>query len=183
MTDAERARIQTLSLVAVLLLVGLAAQILYPYYRPVWATAGLLAVFTALIWYDFRHMILPDPITLPLIAAGLGWTVWSGGSLTVAVTGGAVGYLLVRLINVIWQARSGMDGMGLGDGKLLAAAGTWLGAFGLPATILIGSGTALLLVLLSGGGRAPNRHKRIAFGPFIALGFWACWVFPIVPVI
>lgn len=182
MTDAHRARTQTLAMATFLLLIGLAGQHLYPFYRPLWATAILFAVFTALIWYDFRHMILPDMITFPLIAAGLGWTIWSGGSLPVAIVGGVVGYGLVRLINLIWQARSGMDGMGLGDGKLLAAAGTWLGAFGLPATIMIGSAVALLLVLLAGGGRAPNRNKRIAFGPFIALGFWACWVFPIVPV-
>ncbi|MEM7663775.1 MAG: A24 family peptidase [Pseudomonadota bacterium] len=183
MTDAHRARIQTLAMTTVLLLIGLAAQILYPFYRPLWATVILFAVFIALIWCDFRHMILPDMLTFPLIAAGLGWTIWSGGSLPLAVAGGVIGYLLVRLINVVWQARSGMDGMGLGDGKLLAAAGTWLGALALPTTIMIGSGVALLLVLVVGGGRAPNRNKRIAFGPFIALGFWACWVFPIVPVI
>ncbi|MEO0883801.1 MAG: A24 family peptidase [Pseudomonadota bacterium] len=183
MTDSERARVQTVALAGALLLIGLAAQILYPFYRPIWATAPLFAVFVALIWYDFRHMILPDAFTFPLIAAGLGWTIWSGSSLPVAIAGGVIGYLLVRMINLVWQARSGMDGMGLGDGKLLAAAGTWLGAFALPTTILIGSGTALLLVVVSGGGRAPNRSKRIAFGPFIALGFWTCWVLPIVPVI
>ncbi|MEM9668216.1 MAG: A24 family peptidase [Pseudomonadota bacterium] len=183
MTDAHRARVQTALLAAVMLLIGIVSHLVYPFYRPVWASAVLLAVFTTLIWYDFRHMILPDLFTFPLIAAGLGWTIWSGGSLPLSITGGLIGYLLVRLINVIWQARSGMDGMGLGDGKLLAAAGTWLGALALPTTILISSSTALILVVMSAAGRVPDRNKRIAFGPFIALGFWACWVLPIVPMI
>ncbi|MEM8634948.1 MAG: A24 family peptidase [Pseudomonadota bacterium] len=183
MTDAERARIQTLSLVAVLLLVGLAAQILYPYYRPVWATAGLFAVFTALIWYDFRHMILPDPITLPLIAAGLGWTIWSGGLIVLSIAGGLVGYLFFAGILRIWQKYRKLDGIGLGDAKFLAAAGTFMGIFSIPYVAMISSGAGILAVVIAGAGRVPNMKAKVKFGPFIALGFWACWVFPIVPVI
>ena len=181
MTEPHRARVQTFLMAAALIFVWLAAAVIYPGVRPLWATAGLFAVFVALTWFDFRHMILPDIVTFPLIAAGLGWTVWSGASLPVSLAGGAIGYGLVRLINFVWQARSGTDGMGLGDGKLLAAAGTWLGAFGLAPVILIGSSTALILVILSGGGLKLDPKKRIPFGPFIALGFWTCWLVPIVP--
>jgi len=183
MSDAHRARVQTLSLAVGLLLIGIAGQILFPHFRPPWITAGLFAALTTLIWYDFRHMILPNVFTYPLVLAGLFWTIWSGNSIPHAIIGGALGYGLVLLINLIWQARRGMDGMGLGDAKLLAAAGTWMGPFALAPLILIGSSTALILVIISGGGLKIDREKRVPFGPFIALGFWACWVLPIVPVV
>lgn len=178
---ASHARLQILLMTALMLAIAFAGMSFQGFERPPLVSAGLLASFIALSWFDFRHMILPNFLTLPLIATGLVWTWLTGGSWLSVGVGMVIGYGGVVLINMIWQARSNMDGMGLGDGKLLAAAAAWLGGLALAPIVLIASGTALILVLVSGGGRAPNRHKRIPFGPFIALGFWTAWILPIVP--
>ena len=62
-------------------------------------------------------------------------------------------------------------GMGLGDVKLLAMLGAWVGLTGLPLVLLIASIAAVLWLLV----RIPftNKEKRspvIPYGPFLALG-------------
>ena len=66
----------------------------------------------------------------------------------------------------------------MGDAKLLAAAGAWLGIFALPLVTLISSGAALLTILLNALAQSKpiNAKMRIPFGPFIAIGFWTIWV-------
>lgn len=59
----------------------------------------------------------------------------------------SIGYCDVWILNLAWQARRGEDGIGLGDAKLLAAAGTWLGGWALAPIILIGSLCALVSVI------------------------------------
>lgn len=147
---------------------------------PILVSVVLLAALIGLCWFDVRYMILPDALTFPLILAGFWWTWWTDGSWTLSLVGAAIGYCLVRVVNLLWQARRGTDGMGLGDGKLLAATGAWLGAFALAPVLLIASATALLSILIVTQGR-PEARLTIPFGPFIALGFWCAWILPIVP--
>ena len=66
-----------------------------------------------------------------------------------------------------------VEGLGLGDAKLFAASGAWLGWQGLPPVLLIaalgGLGQAMLRA-------APQRHRPLAFGPWIAVGFFSLWL-------
>jgi leader peptidase (prepilin peptidase) / N-methyltransferase len=137
------------------------------------------AALIALSLIDLRTMRLPDAITLPLIAAGpltalaLGWdgVLWRAGS-------AATGFLLLFAVARGYRAWRGRAGLGLGDAKLLAAAGAWLGLEGLPSVVLWGSVTALAAVaaamLL---GRHVEASSRVPFGPFLALGFWMVWLY------
>jgi leader peptidase (prepilin peptidase)/N-methyltransferase len=142
-------------------------------------SAPLAAVLIALSIIDLRTMRLPDAITLPLIAAGplvalaLGWDggMWRVGS-------AAAGFLLLFAIAEGYRALRGRAGLGLGDAKLFAAAGAWLGLEGLPSVMVWGSCAALLAVLIGVLMKRPvEATTRVPFGPFLAFGFWMVWLY------
>ena len=62
----------------------------------------------------------------------------------------------------------------LGDVKLFAAAGAWVGWQGLPSVLLIGAATGLAAALILGRARP---DQPVAFGPYLALGLWITWLY------
>ena len=65
----------------------------------------------------------------------------------------------------------------MGDAKLFAACGSWLGISSLPLVLLIASASALLYVgVRVWHGDMLAVRARFAFGPFLALGFWTLWI-------
>lgn len=135
----------------------------------------LLPALVALAWIDIRTLRLPDPLTLPLIGAGLVQSWYFTGDVWHALTGAAAGYLFFLVIEKGYRALRGQDGLGRGDAKLLAAGGAWCGWLGLPWIVLIASGSGLAfagaLTLL---GRRPA--GMMPFGPFLALGIALVWL-------
>ena len=141
------------------------------------ASVVIVAALLWMSWIDFREMRLPDFLTLPLIAAGLLWAGFVTHELMDGLIGASVGYALIWGLNAYWRRFKGQDGIGLGDAKLLAAAGAWLGWMGLPLVLLVASSAGLVI---AGIGSITARRKQafsgvIVFGPFLALGFWAVW--------
>jgi prepilin signal peptidase PulO-like enzyme (type II secretory pathway) len=61
----------------------------------------------------------------------------------------------------------------VGDAKLCAAAGGWLGWQALPLVLLIAAGGALAWLAAQGAAR---RGRPVAFGPWIALGWAVIWL-------
>lgn len=93
------------------------------------------------------------------------------------IIGAVVGYGLLRGIAWGYRHWRGVDGLGMGDAKLLAAAGAWLGWEALPSVILIGSLSALLVAFGLHLARRPlTLTSRLPFGPALALGFWSVWL-------
>lgn len=133
----------------------------------------------ALALIDARHFILPDILTLPLIAAGLAVTFFIDPAQTLphflaAVIAGAS----LTLLATLYRTFRGREGLGLGDAKLFAAGGAWVGLAGLPGIILIACFTALAWALVQCGiQRNLSADMRIAFGPFLALGIWLVWLY------
>lgn len=84
--------------------------------------------------------------------------------------GAVLGFGLFWAIGRLYAAWRGVEGLGLGDAKLLAAAGAWLGPPGLAPTILVAATLGLAAAWLTGRRRGGD---AIAFGPFLAL---ACWL-------
>ncbi len=132
----------------------------------------------ALAAIDLRSQLLPDVLTLPLIPAGL-LVAWLRGAPVIDhAIGAAAGYLAFVAIAWLYQRLRGRDGLGKGDAKLLAAAGTWLGWQALPDLVALAAGGAVLVALVGAlCGRGPSAVTRIAFGPYLALAFWLLWLF------
>ena len=139
------------------------------------AAAALGALLLAAAAIDVEHFILPDAITLPGIALGLALRAlaarpdWLDGLLTGAA-GALLGGGLLFLIAETWLWLRGEEGMGLGDAKLLAMIGAFLGWPGVAVTFVaacfLGATTGLVLLAL----RRAGRRTRLPFGVFLAAG-------------
>ncbi len=154
---------------------------------------GLLVVLSGI---DFDHQILPDSITYPAIPIFfvMGRFLPDVSALD-ALIGMVAGYAFVRLIADGYYYLTGREGMGYGDGKLLAITGGLLGYKSLPLTLLWGSlaGIAVSLPALILRRRSEKRtqvdnaartdatkdgavdhallrHVEVPFGPFLAFG-------------
>ena len=144
------------------------------------AFAGTLLVL-ALIDLDTKR--LPDVITIPgtalfFLAAFAAHDVsWKERAIGVVA-----GYLFVRLIADFYYYVLHREGLGLGDGKLLALIGAVLGWRSLPVVLFLGSvvGSAIMIPVLlvarrraegqGEGGESSLRQTQIPFGPFLVLG-------------
>ena len=123
---------------------------------------------------DFRLMIIPDMISLPMVALSP-MVVWLHPDLTMhsslvgIVLGGGSLYGIAWLY---WLVRREV-GLGMGDVKLLAGIGGWLGYESVLPTIFLGSTLGAVI-----GMTAIVALKRLTlksalpFGPFLAIGAW-----------
>jgi leader peptidase (prepilin peptidase)/N-methyltransferase len=139
------------------------------------ALALFLATATAI---DVRSHRLPDLVTLPLLATGLAANVLLGGwaTLPLQVMGAGLGFFALWLVARLYRQFRGNHGLGLGDAKLLAAAGAWLGPLYLAPIVFLGA----LLGLIAAGflrvtGHPISSQSIIPFGPFLCAAFFGLW--------
>jgi leader peptidase (prepilin peptidase)/N-methyltransferase len=145
-----------------------AAALKLPQWLWVFHAVVLGSLCLALALIDLEHMILPDALTLPGVALGLLFA-WLGGPtpLLPAIIGTVLGAALP--LSIIWAYRwlRGVEGMGLGDVKLLAMLGAFLGWQGMLLTLALGAVAGALvgvgLILLGKG----SRQTELPFGTFL----------------
>ena len=132
----------------------------------------------ALAVIDARKKILPDPISLPLIPIGLATvTFLEPKQLPAHLIGAVLGFLTLAAIAWTYRRVRGREGLGLGDAKLFAAAGAWLGWPALPGVLLMAALAALTVALArSAFGDRLDAADEIAFGPYLASAIWASWL-------
>lgn len=156
----------------------------------IWAVSAVpepLALSTALLGWlllalaliDWQHYLLPDLLTAPLVLSGLLVAIYVPAlDLADHLIGAAVGYLAFWLISRAYRTVRHRDGLGLGDAKLIAGAGAWVGWQGLPTVVMISAVTALAVTLML------KRHSkillltaRVPFGPYLAFATWLVWLY------
>ena len=167
-----------------LLFLAAAARFAGPW--PLAEAALLCFLLLGLLVMDAETSLLPDSFTLPGLALGLLQTLLPGGGLPSALrltahapfsvphwpswisgllgaAGAAGALLLVRWL--YWLVRR-RQGMGLGDVKLAAMLGAWLGVAGVALSLALGVLLAALagLVLLR---RGFTGSARLPFGSFL----------------
>ena len=129
-----------------------------------------------LAWIDWRHFILPDVLTLPLLLAGLAASaVLRDGDPLAGVAGAGLGFLGLRGVALIYRALRRQDGLGGGDAKLLAAGGAWTGAAALPWIVFAAALLGIALALLT-RRRVLAATLAVPFGPPLAVAIWAAWL-------
>ncbi len=143
------------------------------------ASIGLALALSALSAVDLREYRLPDVLTLPLAVAGVLASWWIGlASPWWAIGSAAIGFALLAGVAMLYSRLRGRDGLGLGDAKLFAASGAWLGLEGLPAVLLVACGAAIVaLLVMAWRSQALSATTRIPFGPFLAFGTWIVWLY------
>src|SRR5579862_4565581 len=128
---------------------------------------GILIV---LFGTDFDTQRLPDVLTLPGIALGLlssaflppGW--WS------ALVGTALGAGILLAIRWIWFRIKHVDAMGLGDVKMLAMIGAFLGWQQVWVVLVLSSFAGAVLGIALTTARGRSMQSRLPFGTFLAIG-------------
>lgn len=143
-----------------------------------WTDCLLGWVLLTLSWIDWRWMRLPDVLTLPLLLAGLLFTLATQPTdITDHAAGAATGYLALRGLAWCYRIVRGREGIGAGDAKLLGAVGAWLGLAWLPLVVLL---AALLGMAMAAGlalaGQKMYAKTALPFGPWLALSFWLLWL-------
>lgn len=150
------------------------------YYRFGWTLELLhalifVSVLIPIFVIDARHMIIPNVITLVGLFLGLVVvcliTYFHNGIdyLRDRLIGFIAGGLAIWLIGVVGSAIMRKKAMGMGDVKLMAIIGLYLGAFpALPLVVgLSAFGGAVIGTTLMATGKK-SRKSPIPYGPFIA---------------
>jgi leader peptidase (prepilin peptidase)/N-methyltransferase len=161
-------------------------------YPLVEAAAGALAVLAFLRWgisltgfeatvfawvsltlglIDLDFQILPNSLTYPSIVFGLGCAAL-GSRLSQgwfdSLLGAAIGALLPTLVIVIYKLWRGIEGMGWGDVKYLAAIGAVVGLRGVVGVLIVGATVGALFGLgMIAAGRGSGKTP-LPFGTFLA---------------
>ncbi|HDR8948908.1 prepilin peptidase [Burkholderia vietnamiensis] len=135
------------------------------------AAFGLCAALLAMSAIDIRTGYLPDSMTLPLLWAGLALNLAGMfTSLQSAVIGAMSGYLFLWSIYWLFRWLRGIEGIGFGDLKLLAALGAWMGWAALPQVVLFAAVTGAIVGLVATWRGRMRFEEPIPFGPFLAAG-------------
>ena len=149
------------------------------------STLFLTFVVVAITISDVRHFIIPDMLSLPAIPAGVlaFWFASGGGGLQavmMSVLGALLGGASLYAIKAGYERVRHVEGLGLGDVKLFAAGGAWLGPGGLAVTLLLASLAALIAVVFAmaiKGRGGITRMTPLPFGAFIAPAIWLVWMY------
>lgn len=135
------------------------------------AAFGLCAALVAMSAIDSETRLLPDSLTLPLLWAGLLVNLLDTFvSLRAAVVGAVVGYVFLWSIYWLFRFVRGVEGMGYGDFKLLAALGAWLGWDALPQIVLVAAVAGAVVGLAATWLGRMRFEEPLPFGPFLAIG-------------
>ena len=153
-----------------------------------------LSVIIILVFIDYHHQILPNILTLPGIIAGillsplqtstvyadrLSWNASSlfgaenvqgmipwAGSVLGAVIGGGTLFIVAFTYELIRRKQ----GLGMGDVKMIAMVGAFLGWRLTILTIFAGSFLGSILGVLLILSRKMNFQSKLAFGVFLGIG-------------
>lgn len=132
---------------------------------------GLLCA-AAMSTADWRHRIIPDVFLFPFLLAGLilgafDALPWVSGGIAESAIAAAIGYGLAFGMSILFKlkarGRAAREPIGMGDIKLLAAGGIWLGVTGLSIALI----TACVLGYVWG---LRAKQKFVPFAPFFFVG-------------
>ncbi len=128
----------------------------------------LACALIVLFVIDLEHQILPNTITLPGIGVGLlasplgpGWR----SSLVGVVVGGLIPYAIAE---VYYRVRK-HEGLGMGDVKMLAMVGAFLGWPLMLLTLMVGSAAGAVVGLIMIARNHGDLRYALPFGTFLAV--------------
>ncbi len=141
-------------------------------YGPSWLLASHLLFGCALVvlfFIDLEHRILPNVITLPGIAIGFLFSLINPPGWASSLVGILLGGLIPYLIAELYFRLRGDEGLGMGDVKMLAMIGAFLGWRLMFLTLVLasflGSVVGLGLIALRRG----DMKSSLPFGTFLTI--------------
>jgi leader peptidase (prepilin peptidase)/N-methyltransferase len=155
-------------LTAALVFVG--AYLVYGW-TPLLAVRLLFAcAMIVLFVIDLRHRILPNVVTIPGIVVGFVFSTVLPPGWLASLVGAAVGGGVLFAIAEAYYRLRGVQGLGMGDVKMLAMIGAFLGPQLTLVTLVLSSlAGSLVGVGLLASGRG-GMQAALPFGTFLAVG-------------
>ena len=143
------------------------------YYGPGAMLASRLVFGCALIVLfaiDLEHHLLPNAITLPGIVVGFAFSFFTELGWMASLIGLAAGGGVLYLIAIVYYWVRHEEGLGMGDPKMLAMIGAFLGWKLTLVTLMLASLTGTVVGLgMMAAGRGSLKYA-LPFGCFLAVG-------------
>ena len=130
----------------------------------------LLFILIALFGIDLEHQILPNAITLPGIVTGLMLSAIAPPGIKDAVIGVVVGGGILYAIAGAYYLWRREEGMGMGDVKMLAMLGAFLGWKAVLVTVILASFAGAFVGLAMTAVQRGSMKYALPFGTFLAIG-------------
>ena len=140
----------------------------------------LSLIFVVIFFIDLENFIIPDVLNFSVMALGLlknfipNFNTSLIHEINQSIIGGIVGYLSIWLIIFLYKTFKKIDGMGLGDAKLMAGIGLLFGWQSIPFVLFVSSILGLIFVVPSLIKKQKTMRTEIPFGPFIIV---ACLIY------
>ena len=135
-----------------------------------------LILVALLIWIsasDIAALRIPNLANALLIVSGIALAaICARGFPTPNVIGAVAGYAVFATVGEAYFRRKGVDGLGLGDAKLLAGIGAWLGWASLPSVVAVSALSALVYAVTL-------KRRKLAFGPWLCASVLLHWIIQI----
>ncbi len=119
---------------------------------------------------DLQHRILPNVVTLPGIVIGLLLSQVAGPGWLDSVIGIVAGGGLLWLVAEVYYRVRKEDGLGMGDVKMLAMIGAFLGWKLMLLTLVLASFSGTLVGVYFLVARKESLKYALPFGTFLAVG-------------
>ena len=140
----------------------------------------LILILIIIFFIDLENFIIPDTLNFSIMGLALfknflpNFNTSLIHEINQSIIGGMVGYISIWLIIYLYKIFKKIDGMGLGDAKLMAGIGFLFGWQSIPFVLFLSSILGLIFVVPSLIKKQKNMRTEIPFGPFIIV---ACLIY------
>ncbi len=140
----------------------------------------LFLLYLIIFFIDLKHFIIPDGLNFGIMALAIfknflpNFNASFIHDINQSIIGGIVGYLSIWIIIYLYRVIKKIEGMGLGDAKLMTGIGLLFGWQSIPFVLFISAVLGLVFATPSLITKKKNLRSKIPFGPFIIT---ACFIY------
>ena len=143
----------------------------------------LILILIMIFFIDLENFIIPDSLNFLIMGLALvknfipSFNTSLIHDINQSIIGGIIGYFSIWLIIFLYKTLKKIDGMGLGDAKLMAGIGLLFGWQSIPLVLFLSSILGLFFVAPSLLKKQKTMKSEIPFGPFIIISMLIYFVF------
>ena len=143
----------------------------------------LILILIMIFFIDLENFIIPDSLNFSIMGLALvknfipSFNTSLIHDINQSLIGGIIGYFSIWVIIFLYKTLKKIDGMGLGDAKLMAGIGLLFGWQSIPLVLFLSSILGLFFVAPSLLKKQKTMKSEIPFGPFIIIAMLIYFVF------
>tara|TARA_B100001057_G_scaffold359179_1_gene361426 strand:+ start:1103 stop:1879 length:777 start_codon:yes stop_codon:yes gene_type:complete len=143
----------------------------------------LILILIMIFFIDLENFIIPDSLNFSIMGLAFiknfvpSFNTSLIHDINQSLIGGIIGYFSIWLIIFLYKTLKKIDGMGLGDAKLMAGIGLLFGWQSIPLVLFLSSILGLFFVAPSLLKKQKTMKSEIPFGPFIIIAMLIYFVF------